>query len=158
MYNKLLRRGCVFQAVHEILFKACVIIIIIIIIIIIKFYFAVCVSTWHHIMVWDADTVALQNTYKSVYAFTPSWTCASGNVLWPGQRLSDTVPMPFSNSQTPNGGHLGRNPYWNPPEPFLFYIHFTLYLTFQKSATRTLISFAWSIHLFCDNLFLFRYF
>jgi len=32
MYNKLLRKDCVFQAVHE-MFKACVIIIIIIIII-----------------------------------------------------------------------------------------------------------------------------
>lgn len=65
------------------------------------------------------------------------------------------VSMPFSNSQMPNGGHLGRNPSWNPPAQFLFYIHFTLYLAFQNSATRTVISFAWSIQLFCDITYLY---
>lgn len=56
------------------------------------------------------------------------------------------VSMPFSNSEMPNGGHLGRYPSWNPPAPFLFYIHFTICLAFQNSATRTVISYIYYIY------------
>lgn len=89
-------------------------------------FILLCVITWpHYIMFWDTHNVALVASKFDARNATSLFM--RSHLLWRthlemfyDRDSAFLVSIPFSNSQTPNGGNLVQITSWNSPAPTLF--------------------------------------